>query len=71
MICTLFISGKHFMFSIIAIFGILNFGYILSILDQIIFGRNAERKQKQYIPVIYGIRANLLKMVFNVIINTI
>lgn len=66
-IVTLFIPGKPFMTSIIIAFIVLNFGYILSILDQLIFGRNAERKQKQYIPVIYGIRANLLKMVFNII----
>lgn len=66
-IITLFMPGKHFMTSIIITFGVLNYGYILSIVDQLIFGRNAERKQKQYIPVIYGIRANLLKMVFNII----
>lgn len=67
MVISLIISGKHFMFSIIIIFVSLNFGYILSTIDQLLFGRNAERKQKQYIPVIYGLRANLLKMVFNII----
>ncbi len=67
LIVTIFIPGECFVYAAIYVFGVINFGYILSILDNIIFGKNAERKQKQYIPVIYGIRANLLKMVFNFI----
>lgn len=67
LIITMFIPGKSFMWAIISVFVILNFGYILSTIDQLIFGKNVERKQKQYIPVIYGIRANFLKMVFNII----
>ena len=66
-IVTLLMPGKHFMTSVIVTFVVLNFGYLLSIFDQLIFGKSFERKQKQYIPVIYGIRANLLKMVFNVV----
>lgn len=67
MIITMFVPGECFVYASIYGFGVINFGYILSIIDNILFGKNAERKQKQYIPVIYGIRANLLKMVFNFI----
>ena len=67
LIVSLFMPGNSFTYSVIVTFGVMNFGYILSVFDQLIFGKNAERKQKQYIPVIYGLRANLLKMVFNII----
>lgn len=67
LITSMFIPGNTFMYSVIVTFVVMNFGYILSTLDLIIFGKNAVRKQKQYIPVIYGLRANLLKMVYNVI----
>ena len=67
LVVSLFIKGNTFVYAFLLTFGVMNFGYLLSIFDQLIFGRNAERKQKQYIPVIYGLRANLLKMVFNVI----
>ncbi len=67
LIVTMFIPGTSFVYACIFVFTVLNFGHILSIIDNLIWGKNAERKQKQYIPVIYGIRANLLKMVFNFI----
>lgn len=67
LVLTIFIPGECFAYATIYVFGVINFGYILSLLDNLLFGKNAERKQKQYIPVIYGIRANLLKMVFNFI----
>ena len=67
LIISMFMPGNTFTTSVVVTFIILNFGYILSVFDQIIFGRNIERKQKQYIPVIYGLRANLLKMVFNIV----
>jgi len=67
LIITMFIPGTSFVYSCIFVFTVINFGHILSTIDNIIWGKNAERKQKQYIPVIYGIRANLLKMVFNFI----
>jgi len=67
LIVSMFIKGNTFVYAFIVTFCVMNFGYILSTFDQLIFGRNAERKQKQYIPVIYGLRANLLKMVFNII----
>lgn len=67
LLVSMFIPGKSFVWAIVVVFAVLNFGYILSTLDQIIFGKNIERKQKQYIPVIYGIKANFLKMVFNII----
>ena len=66
-IITLFIPGNSFIYSVIVTFVVMNFGYILSVFDQLLFGKNFERKQKQYIPVIFGLRANLLKMVFNII----
>ncbi|MBQ8042798.1 MAG: hypothetical protein IJ272_01440 [Clostridia bacterium] len=67
LIVSIFMPGNAFTYAVIVTFVVMNFGYILSVFDQILFGKNAERKQKQYIPVIYGLRANLLKMVFNVI----
>ncbi len=67
LVISLFIPGNTFVYSVVVTFVVMNFGYILSVFDQLIFGKNAERKQKQYIPVIYGLRANLLKMVFNII----
>lgn len=67
MIITMFIPGTSFVYACLFVFTVINFGHILSTIDNIIWGKNAERKQKQYIPVIYGIRANLLKMVFNFI----
>ena len=67
MIITMFIPGTSFVYTCIFVFTVLNLGHLLSTFDNIIWGKNAERKQKQYIPVIYGIRANLLKMVFNFI----
>ncbi len=66
-IVTMFIPGTSLVYTCIFVFVVVNFGHILSTIDNIILGKNAERKQKQYIPVIYGIRANLLKMVFNFI----
>ncbi len=67
LIVSMFIKGNTFVYAFVVTFCVMNFGYLLSTFDQIVFGRNAERKQKQYIPVIYGLRANLLKMVFNII----
>lgn len=67
MIVTLLIPGTSFVYTSLLVFCVINFGHILSTVDNLIWGKNAERKQKQYIPVIYGIRANLLKMVFNFI----
>ena len=67
LLITMFIPGTSFVYACLYIFVVGNFGHILSTIDNIIWGKNAERKQKQYIPVIYGIRANLLKMVFNFI----
>ena len=62
-----FMTSDAFTKATIITFITMNFGYILSIINEIIFGKNAERKQKQYIPVIFGIRANLLKMVENIV----
>ncbi|MBR5227285.1 MAG: hypothetical protein IKV94_01435 [Clostridia bacterium] len=67
LIASLFLPNEAFTKALIATFITLNLGYILSVFNEIIFGKNAERKQKQYIPVIFGIRANLLKMVENIV----
>jgi len=67
MIVTMFIPGTSFVYTCLFVFTVINFGHILSTIDNLIWGKNEERKQKQYIPVIFGIRANLLKMVFNFI----
>lgn len=66
-LAALFLPSIDFINAILISFVTINVGYLLSIVDEIIFGKNAERKQKQYIPVIYGMRANLLKMVENFI----
>jgi len=67
MITTMSIPGNSFVYTCLFVFAVINFGHILSTIDNIVFGKNEERKQKQYIPVIFGIRANFLKMVFNFI----
>jgi len=66
LICA-FLPSDTFTKAVIISFITLNLGYLLSVFNEIIFGKNAERKQKQYIPVIFGMRANLLKMVENII----
>lgn len=67
LIISAFMPADTFTKAVIITFLTMNLGYILSVVNEIIFGKNAERKQKQYIPVIFGIRANLLKMVENII----
>ena len=67
LVVSLFIPGNTFIYSVIVTFAVMNFGYLLSVFDMLSLGKNAVRKQKQYIPVIYGLRATLLKMVFNII----
>lgn len=67
LVISAFMPQDAFTKAVIITFITMNLGYLLSIVNEIIFGKNAERKQKQYIPVIFGIRANLLKMVENVV----
>jgi len=66
LICA-FMPMDAFTKAVIVVFITLNLGYLLSVFNEIVFGKNAERKQKQYIPVIFGMRANLLKMVENIV----
>ena len=45
----------------------VNYGLLFSTIDGIIFGTKNQVRQKQYIPLIFGFKANLLKMMFNFI----
>ncbi|MEG1141594.1 MAG: hypothetical protein RSE41_03960 [Clostridia bacterium] len=54
-----------FLETVLIVFVVLNFGYILGILDSLIFGRMKQTKELLYIPIINGIDAVLLTMVFN------
>ncbi len=53
--------------TILAIFLCINFGYFLSIIDIILYGKIRHTKEVQYIPIIHGIDADLLNMCFNFI----
>lgn len=66
-IASLFASEKIFLNVVLFTFLIVNFGYIISIIDMTIFGKSTHMKEVQYIPLIHGIDALFLSMVFNYI----
>lgn len=67
LIFSLFINENVFLYTILISFLVINFGYIISILDMVIFGKSTHMKEVQYIPLIHGVDALLLTMVFNYI----
>ena len=66
-IFSLFISSKIFLDTVLLTFIAINFGNIISIIDMILFGQSTQMKEMQYIPLIHGIDAIFLTMVFNFI----
>ena len=62
-----FISNRGFVAAFLATFFAINFGYVLSIFNRLIFGKFAHSKELQYIPIIHGIQADFLSMCFNYI----
>ena len=67
LIVALFVSDETFLTTTIVVFVTINFGYLLSILDRIIFGSVRYTKENQYIPIIHGVDADFLTMCFNFI----
>lgn len=64
---SMFMPGNVFLTAVLLAFCSVNFGMIFSTVDALIYGKNKQLKQKQYMPLIYGFKANLLKMFFNFI----
>lgn len=64
---SLFISSKAFIYTVFAGFIAVNIGYFISFIDILIYGRRIHKKELQYIPLIHGLGADLLTMVYNFI----
>ena len=62
---SLFVSQEMFVRSVLVTFSVINFGYLLSLLDALIFGRTKHTKDVLYIPIIHGISATILTMTFD------
>ncbi|MEG2275258.1 MAG: glucoamylase family protein [Clostridia bacterium] len=67
LILSAFIPELSFVTALILCFMAVNYGMIFSTVDGLIFGKEKQVRQKQYIPLIYGFKANILKMIFNFI----
>ena len=63
----LIFKPELFIYMCMIVFIALNFGNILSIFDFIIFGKKKHEKEMMYIPIIHGISATLLNMVYEFI----
>jgi cyclic beta-1,2-glucan synthetase len=66
-ILSLFISQEIFVRTVLISFFVINIGHILGLIDSFIFGRVKHTKELLYIPIIHGVKANILTMVFNFI----
>ena len=66
-IVSLFISSNVFICTTLASFVAVNIGYFISFIDILLFGSKIHKKELQYIPLIHGIGADLLTMVYNFI----
>ncbi|MEG2348073.1 MAG: glucoamylase family protein [Clostridia bacterium] len=64
---SIFTTQYFFIATILYIFLSINVGNILSLFNQLIFGRSRHTKELQYIPIIHGFQADLLTMCFNFI----
>lgn len=62
---SMFVSNKVFIVTTLLSFMTVNFGYLLSIIDIILYGKVRHTKDIQYIPIIHGISADFLTMCFN------
>ncbi|MDF2866460.1 MAG: glycosyl transferase family 36 [Clostridia bacterium] len=64
-IISLFLSQEVFVRSVLVTFCVMNFGYILSLIDTFIYGRTKHTKEQLYIPIIHGVSATILTMTFD------
>lgn len=67
MILSLIFTPNLFIYICTLVFVALSFGYILGIFDVIIYGRKKYEKEMLYIPIIHGISATLLNMMYEFI----
>ena len=65
LVLSLVIAPQLFMGTALIIFCTINFGYLLSIIDILLYGTFRHTKELQYIPIINGIDADFLTMCFN------
>ena len=65
LVLSIFVSNRFFLGTMLVTFFVLNFGYVISILNRLIMGKFAHSKELQYIPIIHGLQADLLSMCFN------
>lgn len=65
LLASIFVSESVFINTVLITFLVVNFGYLLSIIDIIIYGRVVHSREIQYIPLIHGIDATVLTMCFN------
>ena len=66
-IVSLFISSNAIICTTLTRFVALNILYFISFIDILLFGSKIHKKELQYIPLIHGIGADLLTMVYNFI----
>ncbi|MCX8074629.1 MAG: hypothetical protein N2749_03480 [Clostridia bacterium] len=64
LIISLFTSLTLFSDVVLITFMVINFGYIISIADIIVFGKSTHTREIQYIPLIHGIDSVFLTMCF-------
>ncbi|MDO4282815.1 MAG: glucoamylase family protein [Clostridia bacterium] len=64
-IVSIFVSKETFIVTTLLSFVALNFGYVLSIIDIILYGKVRHTKDVQYIPIIHGASADFLTMCFH------
>lgn len=66
-ILSLIIEPSIFIYVCTLVFIGLSFGYILGIIDVMIYGKKKYEKEMLYIPIIHGISATLLNMMYEFI----
>lgn len=62
---SMFASNGAFITTSLICFVSVNFGYLLSIIDIILYGKVRHTNDVQYIPIIHGVSADFLTMCFN------
>ena len=67
LIAFLIFAPHQFIYMCMIVFIALSFGYLLGLLDVLIFGRKIHNKEMMYIPIIHGVSATLLNMVYEFI----
>ena len=67
LIIAAFMPARIFTTSVLLTFIAVNYGMIFSMVDALIYGKDKQLKQKQYMPLLYGFKADIVKMLFNYI----